>query len=210
MGAVFASAARAPITAVIIIFELTGDYHVILPLMFAVVLATALSNAITRDTIYTLKLRRRGIEIDQPDQPSRMAQITVAEAMGNPPRPLQPRQPLGELLARFGSERTNTLPVADDAGKLLGVIATSDLERTLTRDANGQPITAATLMREAPTLRAPASLEQAILALGATDDEALPVIAPNDDRLIGWLTHRRVLDAYRARLNGQGHDESGQ
>ena len=60
MGAVFAAAARAPITAVLIIFELTGDYRIILPLMFAIVVATALSNAITRDTIYTLKLRRRG------------------------------------------------------------------------------------------------------------------------------------------------------
>jgi chloride channel protein, CIC family len=52
-------------------------------------------------------------------------------------------------------------------------------------------------MREAPTLHADDSLEQAILALGATDDEALPVLAPEDDRLIGWLTHRRVLNAYR-------------
>jgi len=66
MGAVFAAAARAPITAVLIIFELTGDYRVILPLMIAVVVATAIANAATRDTIYTLKLRRRGIDIDTP------------------------------------------------------------------------------------------------------------------------------------------------
>jgi hypothetical protein len=45
---------------VIIIFELTGEYKVILPLMCAIVVATTLSNAVTRDTIYTLKLRRRG------------------------------------------------------------------------------------------------------------------------------------------------------
>lgn len=199
MGAVFASTARAPITAVIIIFELTGDYHVILPLMFAIVLATALSNAITRDTIYTLKLRRRGIDLDA-SLASPMARITVGEAMGAPPRPLRPQQPLGELVARFGSERTNTLPVADHDGKLLGVVAASDLERTIARNANGQQSTAATLMREAPTLRARDSLEQAVLALGATDDEALPVLAPEDGRLIGWLTHRRVLNAYRQGL----------
>ena len=51
--------------------------------MCAIVVATALANAITDDTIYTLKLRRRGIDIDAP-APSRMAQITVAEAMGRP------------------------------------------------------------------------------------------------------------------------------
>ena len=60
MGAVFAGAARAPITAVIIIFELTGDYRIILPLMFAIVLAAGISNRLSRGTIYTLKLRRRG------------------------------------------------------------------------------------------------------------------------------------------------------
>ena len=64
MGAVFAASARAPITAVLIIFELTGDYRIILPLMIAIIVATALANSITRDTIYTLKLRRRGIDID--------------------------------------------------------------------------------------------------------------------------------------------------
>ena len=57
-------ARRSP--ALIIIFELTGDYRIILPLMCAIVVATALSNAITKDTIYTLKLRRRGIDIDAP------------------------------------------------------------------------------------------------------------------------------------------------
>ena len=79
MGAVFAAATRAPITGVIIIFELTGDYKIILPLMLAIVIATALSNAVTKDTIYTLKLRRRGIDIDTPRILSPMAQITVAE-----------------------------------------------------------------------------------------------------------------------------------
>ena len=65
MGAVFAATARAPITAVIIVFELTGDYRIVLPLMIAVVVATALGNALRGDTIYTLKLRRRGIDIDR-------------------------------------------------------------------------------------------------------------------------------------------------
>lgn len=197
MGAVFASAARAPITAVIIIFELTGDYQVILPLMFAIVVATALSNALTRDTIYTLKLRRRGIDIDAPRASSPMAHITVGEAMGSSPRPLRAHEPLQEVLARFGSERTNFLPVVDQEDTLLGVVAATDLERALARDAGGSTLTVAALMREAPPLRVHDSLEEAVVALGATDDEALPVLAAEDDRLAGWLTHRRLLNAYR-------------
>ena len=90
MGAVFAATGRAPITAVIIIFELTGDYRLILPLMCAVVVATALSNVVTKDTIYTLKLRRRGIDIDAPAAPSRLARIQIGDAMGRTPAPLEP------------------------------------------------------------------------------------------------------------------------
>lgn len=69
MAAVFAAAARAPITAILIVFELTGDYSIILPLMLAVVVATGLSKVVSDDTIYTLKLRRRGIDIDRPSRP---------------------------------------------------------------------------------------------------------------------------------------------
>ena len=66
MGAVFAGAARAPITAVVILFELTGEYSIILPLMLAIVLATGISHLISHDTVYTRKLLRRGIDIDEP------------------------------------------------------------------------------------------------------------------------------------------------
>ena len=107
MGAVFAATGRAPITAVIIIFELTGNYRIILPLMCAVVVATALSNAVTKDTIYTLKLRRRGIDIDAPTAPSRLARIQIGDAMGRMPVPLAPEQPLESLVRRFAAERTD-------------------------------------------------------------------------------------------------------
>ncbi|MBS1884885.1 MAG: chloride channel protein, partial [Actinobacteria bacterium] len=69
MAAVFAAAGRAPITAVLIVFELTGDYSIILPLMLAVVVATGLSRLLSEDSIYTLKLRRRGIDIERPGRP---------------------------------------------------------------------------------------------------------------------------------------------
>jgi CIC family chloride channel protein len=189
MGAVFAAAARAPITGLVIIFELTGDYRIILPLMCSIVVATALSNQITKDTIYTLKLRRRGIEIDAPP-PSRLAQITVAEAMGQPPRALMREEPLREIVERFATERTDSLPVTDATGSLMGIIAASDVERAL---SDGTDST--TLTRDVPRLRASDSLEDAVQALGSTDDEGLPVI-DEDNHLIGWITHRHVLRTY--------------
>jgi CIC family chloride channel protein len=197
MGAVFASAARAPITAVLIIFELTGDYRVILPLMIAVVIATTVSNAITSETIYTLKLRRRGINIDAP-KPSLMAQITVGEAHGDPPPPLDPDQPLSEILDRFTADRTNALPVVDRDGSFLGVVSAGDVAQALANAAGDQ--TARMLVHETPELQADQTLEDAISRLGTTDDDGIAVLDEHK-HLAGWLTHRQLLRAYRARLD---------
>jgi CIC family chloride channel protein len=199
MGAVFASSARAPITAVIIIFELTGDYHLILPLMFAIVLATALSNAITRDTIYTLKLRRRGIDIDQPARHNHLAEIPIADAMGTSPKPLSPQAPLDAIIARLAAERVDTLPVIDRSGVLLGVVTASDTERALGDDRDG--LSAGTLARAAPELRADETLDDAMLALAASVEHGLPVLATDGKQVVGWLTHQELLRAYRERVS---------
>jgi CIC family chloride channel protein len=198
MGAVFASSARAPITAVLIIFELTGDYRIILPLMFAVVVATTLSNALTPDTIYTLKLRRRGIDIDKP-QGTLMAQIKVSEAMGKLPRPLAPEQSLRDVLRRFTAERTDALPVIDRHGRLLGVITAADVEQAIARPTDD--LNAQALVHQAPELRVDESLEDAVRALAATDDEGLPILDADGEGVVGWLTHRRLLRAYHAHLD---------
>lgn len=200
MGAVFASAARAPITAVLIIFELTGNYKVILPLMFAIVVATALSNAVTRDTIYTLKLRRRGVDLDAPSK-TLMAQITVADAMGGLPNPVKSDQPLTDVLELFTQERVDALPVVDPDGTLLGVIAAIDIEEGITELPEGT--TARAMVHQVPELRTDHTLEDAIKALASTDQEGLPVLSAQGEDVAGWLTHRRLLRAYHARLQEQ-------
>jgi CIC family chloride channel protein len=86
MAAVFAGAAHAPITAVLIVFELTGNYALILPLMLAVVLATGLSHLVSDRTIYTLKLLRRGVDIDAPTATTSASPAGVAALPGEPAR----------------------------------------------------------------------------------------------------------------------------
>ena len=194
MGAVFAATGRAPITAVIIIFELTGNYRIILPLMCAVVVATALSNAVTKDTIYTLKLRRRGIDIDAPTAPSRLARIQIGDAMGRMPAPLAPEQPLESLVRRFAAERTESLPVITPDGVLLGIVAAADVERAIEHLPDG-PVTAGALAQSVPQLHPQDSLEEAVGALGSSDREGVPVL-DEAGRVIGWITHRQVLRAY--------------
>ena len=81
MGAVFASAARAPLTSVASVVEMTGDYTLTLPVMLAVAIATATSRALSYGTIYTTKLLRRGIDIDHPPSADPFEDLTAADAM---------------------------------------------------------------------------------------------------------------------------------
>jgi chloride channel protein, CIC family len=81
MGAVFASAARAPLAAVASVIEMTGDYTITLPVMLAVAIATALSKALSYGTIYTTKLLRRGTDIDHVPSADPLQDLTVADAM---------------------------------------------------------------------------------------------------------------------------------
>src|SRR5918911_1584411 len=131
MGAVFAGAARAPITAVLIIFELTGEYQIILPLMFAIALAAGVSNLLSRDTIYTLKLRRRGIDILRGRGANLMELLTVGDAMAPVPRGLALDTPLNGIVARFAAEGRDALPVVDERGAYRGTVPSEQVEEAM-------------------------------------------------------------------------------
>jgi CIC family chloride channel protein len=222
MGAVFAAAARAPITAVLIVFELTGEYSIILPLMVAIVVAAGVSRVLTGDTIYTLKLRRRGIDLGEDRAASPMERLTVAAAMRPPPDSLPAAAGLDELVVRFAAddEPRDALPVVDDEGVLRGVVSAWEVEQAVqampgvqgvpeARGAQaGSRPTAAELAATSPVLRADQTLEEALGQLVQHHGGGLPVVADGDGRVVGWLTHRDVLHAY-ATARGRVPQPSG-
>jgi CIC family chloride channel protein len=198
MGAVFAGAARAPITAVLIIFELTGDYAIVLPLMTAVVLAAGVSAKLSADTIYTLKLRRRGIDLLRGRPASVLEILTVADAMRPVLAALTPESSLDQVIARFAADGCEALPVVDDDGTYRGTVTAREAEeaaRSNTLDA-----TAGQLARALPALHAGQTLHSALTALLAREGSGLPVLSADGTRLAGWLNHRDVLRAYATRL----------
>jgi CIC family chloride channel protein len=197
MGAVFAGAARAPITAVLIIFELTGDYRIVLPLMVAIVIAAGMSNLLSVDTIYTLKLRRRGIDLQRSRPTNVMTLLTVSDAMRPVPNPLHQSTPLDEILDRFAGEDVDAIPVVDDAGRYRGTVTAVQLEAGARDDA--VEATAGELAVMSPTVRAEQTLDDALRVLVGNDRSGVPVI--EGAAVAGWLTHRDVLRAYTERVH---------
>jgi len=189
MGAVFAGAARAPITAVVILFELTGEYTIILPLMLAIVLATGVSHAVSADTIYTRKLLRRGIDIDEPADAA-LRRLPVSAVMGPPPGPLSLSADLQAVARTLSAGGAGCLPVVDDGGSYLGTVGAHDVMDAL---AEGQDADLGLLVRVAAPLAGTDPLSRALDALDA-GAEAVAVTAPTGE-LVGWIRHRDVLAA---------------
>lgn len=193
MGAAFAGAARAPITAVIVLFELTGQYTLILPLMTAIVIATLVGRALSRDTIYTRKLRRRGIDLDQPPEVRRLAATTVASVLEPLPEPLSEHTTLKDAARALAMSGHGILPTVDDDGRYQGCVTARAVAEALAADqAIGDTVGA--LAELPPLVTRDSSLADALAALTSASGTGLPVLAA-DNQLIGWITHQSILRA---------------
>ncbi len=175
MGAVFAAASHAPITAVLILFELTGDYQIILPMMTAIAVAAGVSSLLSRDTIYTLKLRRRGIDVLQGPAASPMTLLTVREAMRPVPPPVTTAASLTEIVDRLVAEGVAALPVVGEDGTYRGIVTSDAVEEQMRTSAFDA--TAADLAQSVPAVHAGETLEQALDRLLAHGAAGLPVLS---------------------------------
>lgn len=116
MGAVFSGAARAPITGVVLIIEMTGQYDLLVPLMLAVVLATVTGRFLTRTTIYTETLRRRGQDPEDPMRTTLVGRAVARSLMGEPPAVLDEDDSPARAAAEMARTGSTALPVTRSSG----------------------------------------------------------------------------------------------
>ncbi|MEU9154958.1 chloride channel protein [Streptomyces sp. NPDC048417] len=195
MGAVFAGAARAPITAVVILFELTGEYSIILPLMLAIVLATAASRLLTRDTIYTLKLRRRGIDLEGPAPGARIGTQRVDAVMEPLPSPLSASTTLADSADLLSLSGHGALPVVDDGGAYVGVVTAQAVAEALAEQPDNAPTRVGQLAEAPLPVVADQPLAQALHTLLSAGGTGVPVLDSEQGKPLGWLSHQSALRA---------------
>ncbi len=193
MAAVFAAAARAPITSLFIVFELTRDYSLILPLMTAVAIATAFAQILTRDTIYSIKLAQLGVNVTDESARALVEELTVAETMTTNVPIVAEETPLEDLALAMSRSRGNVLAVSDESGSFRGLISASALTAAL--DRTGADLTARDLSVVSPLRVYPDDQLGHVVALMADNDvRQLPVVARwNQRRLLGMISQRDVL-----------------
>ena len=192
MGAAFAGAARAPMTAVLIIVEMTGQFSLILPMMLAVVIATGASRFLTRATIYTEKLRRRGDVLDDPVEGTLLGTRAASEWMTEAPETLSCRASAASAIAALRRTKETVLPVVNEERRFVGLVSSLRLAELTQEDGSlDAPLSDLPLIDEAVAASAPPS--EVLGALRRTGLQSLPVV-DEDRRVVGWVSERDLVN----------------
>ena len=217
MGAVFAGAARAPMTAVLLIIEMTGQHALLLPLMLATVLATFASRFLSRGTLFTEELRRRGEDVEDPMTTTLLGRTRASRLMVDPPATVEATTSLREAAELMSRHGLSALPVvtvrADDVRELLGCVTAAQVVGALlceesadVGDGSRPAATVADLPLVSERLSCQAEATDVLEALTRSRMEGLPVVGrasgPGSDRqqdqpdeqLVGWVHQRIVVE----------------
>jgi CIC family chloride channel protein len=197
MAAVFAGATRASITAIIMLFEMTRDYTIILPLMIAVVISTVISRSLNRETIYTLKLVRRGVDIHQLSQTSPLREVTVGRAMTRDFPTVMPTMPVSKLATKLRETGYHGFPVVDKDGDLVGMVTLADVEAMMAK-GDTPDLTVGDIASKSIVVAYPDEyVHDVFVKLGTREVGRVPVVdRKNPKRLLGVLRRQDVLVAY--------------
>jgi len=198
MGAVVAATTQAPISAILIIFELTQTIEIIPALMVACVLSTLVSQLLSRDSIYTEKLRRQGIDIFKQDDPNALKSLFVRDAMDHEPEVIPAHANFETMLDLVVQSRHSQFFVVDADRRLLGAIALDELRRLIyERDTLVHVLVASDLVERRPLLKPDDDLDLASRLFAASGVHEIAVVDRDDPALlIATLHERDVVDAH--------------
>ncbi|MFZ5921593.1 MAG: chloride channel protein [Chloroflexota bacterium] len=208
MAAVLAGTVRAPATAIMLLFEMTNDYRILLPLMFAVVVSVYLSRSIHAPSVYELSLLRKGIRLQRGRDIDVLETLRVREVMRKVPVVVQAGMPLRMAASLMDKARVHGLPVLDSDGLLCGVISLSDVDRAVERSQSNLDRRAGEFCSRSLVFAYPdETVREALQRMSGRDIGRMPVVQPEDEtRLVGWLSRADVIRAYELALSRRSAD----
>lgn len=202
MAAVLASMAHAPLTAILLLFEMTRDYHIILPLMFAVSVSLFITRRLRHDSVYLHGLARKGVRLERGRDVDVLETLKVSEVMQTAPTTVRESETLAAASAVLLRTRHHGLPVLNLADELVGIVTVQDIDRMLEEgEAAALRTVGEVCTREMLTALPDETLNVALRRMSARDIGRLPVVAPDNPRqLLGVLRRSDVVRAYEAAL----------
>ncbi len=209
MSAFVAATTHAPLTSSLIIVEMTGNYRLILPLLFTTVLAVVMARVIESESIYSLKLRRRGLNIHQGRDLSVLEKLPVSRIVRTDFDFIGEHTPLREIVDLIGRSNLHDFPLMDNRGRFKGMIWFHDIREVMLQNDMHALLIAEDVMGDPPpTLEPSSSLADALVQFSKTDADTLPVFCSrSSDELEGIITRSDLLRSYERELLIRGRAE---
>ena len=205
MAATFAAVARAPLTSILIVFEITQDYGLVLPLMLAASLATFLGDRVHRDSVYTMALRKMGIRANRRSEVDLLDTVTVSEIVDRVPVTADPRATTAEVQQILDANRLHGVAIVDE-GRLVGVITVTDIART---GGPSDSVRASDAMTPRPVTVTPSTpVSQVLERMASVGIGRIPIVAEDDPtRLLAMFRREDAVKAYHIALGQEiDHD----
>jgi len=207
MAAVFSATTHAPFTAIVTLFEMTGNYNIILPLMLAVVIATVISNHFLHDSIYTMRLTRKGIRFHWGTRSDILESLKVRDIMVTEVDTVRENTTKAELFELFKEKHHNGFPVMDKNNRLVGVVTLNDYHNAsrLPGFAPVDKFSTHIILTSFPG----DDLSSALQKMRIRDIGRLMVVSKQDPKdLVGIITRTDILKAYEMALRRLQTDDT--
>jgi len=199
MGGLVAGTTRAPITAIIIVFELTNDYHIILPLMVTCIISMIISSKLSRESIYTLKLLRRNIGIKEGMESNVMESINVEDVYNTEFESINATDNFSKIVNKVIKGKEVDYPVVTGENNLIGIISLNDIKDHLfDKDSLQNLLIAGDIANtNIETVTTSDNCGTAMEILRRNNYEGLPVVeSKGSKKIIGFVWRKEILDEY--------------
>lgn len=196
MAAVFAGGSNAILTAIVLVFEMTGNYMIILPVMLACVVSTSFYRFYMEDTIYTVKLRHQGIIIEHEMDVNQMKTIKVKNIMKTDVETVPKELTLLKLSEKIINTGHMAFPVVQGQNNLIGIVTHSDFDKI--DESDHVRLKVEDVMTEKLITAQPDdTLEDVLVKIGDEELSHFPVVDPeNPNKLVGFFTKGDIIRAY--------------
>lgn len=206
MAGMLAGVLRAPITAIMMVFELTNDYNMILPIMLITVVTVAIADRYEKHGIYSLGLIRHGIRLQPGREIDVMQGVTVKEVMTTPAPSISENASLLTLRDTLRSEHTSALCVLDGA-QLVGIVTLSDLQNAYARP-NSETLTVKDICnRDLVVIHPEDDLWTAVRTMSQHEVGRLPVVQRGTMDVVGLIGRHGIVRAYNIAINRKLQDQ---
>jgi chloride channel protein, CIC family len=207
IGAFLAAATHAPMTAIFLLFEMTGNYQIILPIMISSIIGTVVAKKFCEDSIDTVDFTREGIDIHEGREVATMKSLKVGAAISDDVDFISEEANIKQLLQIFSIGKSFYFPVVDDSGKMTGIVSLQDVKNILHREEKERIAykVGGICNRDVTMLTPDDSLFTAMQLFDIKGIEEIPVVESLEDRwVVGMLKRRDALDVYNRQVMKKG------